>query len=94
MIEFKGTPGPWSMSSPPYDSIPWHHMYGPDGKHIMHMDRPDDEKIASVRLIAAAPDLLEALELCVDMLLDQSTGSIGHGYALKGRDAIKKALGQ
>lgn len=60
------TPGPWSMSSPPYDSIPWHHVYGPDGRHIMHRERPSGEKIANTFLIAAAPDLLAALEDILD----------------------------
>lgn len=93
MSEFKGTPGPWSMSSPPYDSIPWHHMYGPDGKHIMHADRPDDEKIASVRLIAAAPDLLEALSWFINDIDGTHTVMVDFDANVeRARNAIAKAL--
>lgn len=100
MSEFKGTKGPWSMSSPPYDSIPWHHMYGPDGKHIMHADRSDEEKIASTRLISAAPDLYHCADLleslCAWMLHrfgpDTPEGNEASFRLTAARAAIAKAL--
>ena len=66
------TPGPWVI----YDD-------GPDGSDVIlaHIDeenydiayiaadeRPEDEKKANARLIAAAPDLLEALRAAVEYL--------------------------
>ena len=49
-----------------------------------------DELLANARLIAAAPELLEALELCEEALED------GHWSNLKAlvRDAIAKAKGE
>jgi transcription initiation factor IIE alpha subunit len=50
-----------------------------------------DQERANARLIAAAPDLLEALELCEDVLarLDDGTPSISALHAA--RAAIAKA---
>ena len=56
----KHTPGPWSRMEPPYDSIPWFHMYGPDGKHLFHEERSDEEKLANAAVMFAGLDLLEA----------------------------------
>lgn len=64
------TAGPWHIGMKPGPMI-----YGPKGEQIADMrpDRamvPDDENRANARLIAAAPDLLAALEalalLCED----------------------------
>ena len=86
------TPGPWIYRSPTeYDNphIGW------------CIDSPDSELVAEVkitatveanaRLIAAAPELLEALEAIVDRM--------GQGFVptrkllTRGRDAIAKAKG-
>lgn len=84
------TPGPWSMSSPPYDSIPWHHVYGPDGRHIMHRERPSGEKIATTFLIAAAPDLLEALRTKRDYVADAASGALAYESSGEGFKAMAK----
>lgn len=59
-METKHTKGPWHIGMKPGPII-----YGLKGEQIADL-RPhflvDDEHAANVRLIAAAPDLLEALE--------------------------------
>lgn len=60
------TPGPWTLDSN-FGSIKtgWT-AKGPDGKSICacasSVGRPGEEKAANANLIAAAPDLLAALE--------------------------------
>lgn len=67
------TPGPWTVSQPwsGFSSIK-----GPEGQLIFGLAaggadeaRPADECEANARLIAAAPDLLEALKAVSDMLM-------------------------
>lgn len=81
MSEFKGTPGPWEA----YDNDQYIRS---EGRCVAKLDwvvRDDLDK-ANARLIAAAPDLLEALEYLV---------SLGGGDALDpARAAIAKALGR
>jgi len=57
--------------------------------------RSDEEREANARLIAAAPELLEALRLCVEALDDdmRNIDAAGVAYA-KGWVAIAKALGE
>lgn len=97
MKEFKGTPGPWEVAGPYCDAVgaefdsAWY-------KAICH--RPErtggklaDEYNANMRLIAAAPELLEALQ--------ETIHEVGHWLStqnpeLKGKieSAINKALGE
>jgi uncharacterized protein YfeS len=76
----KFTPGPWVI----YDD-------GPDGSDVIlaHIDeenydiayiaadeRPEDEKKANARLIAAAPDLLSAAKNAANVLAAIATGQL------------------
>lgn len=88
MSEFKGTPGPWFWERDVLCNVDF--IVG--GKHHQFNHRNRD-------LIAAAPDLLEALQL---VMAEQSGGnkSCGHsGFTCtcsydKAKAAISKALGQ
>lgn len=88
------TPGPWVVCSGMVETVPTdtpHHEHC--GIPIAHMDRTPGngtlpvERDANARLIAAAPDLLTALE---EMVLS----SPYHVYADRARHAIRKATGQ
>lgn len=66
----KHTPGPWVENSftdpgtPPYDQAPLRQVYGVEGGVVVGIARIErnhtEEGQANARLIAAAPDLLEA----------------------------------
>jgi hypothetical protein len=62
--ETKHTPGPWQAEQDdvPYDGGFETWCVNADGAGICMMDCPKDDMEANARLIAAAPDLLEALE--------------------------------
>jgi hypothetical protein len=91
----KHTPGPWR-------TFVWNEFAGEaviqkvvvinDNKEIAKFSRGTDEVMANARLIAAAPELLEALEMlaAVDFGAD---GSVERG-ALLARIAIAKARGE
>lgn len=110
MNEFKGTPGPWEIKPEevdrPYIRIRGTRLGGrfkvanvlsPDYDGVHH--READETRANARLIAAAPELLKALQL---LIAEQTGGnkSCGHnGFTCmcpydKARAAIAKALGE
>ena len=76
------TPGPWAI-----DASKWviYGVRGGDGKMVCY---GDIEK-ADARLIAAAPDLLAALEYLVENCLETEGGSYDRAVA-----AIKKARGE
>ena len=68
-MDTKHTPGPWDVSS----GMVWH-----EGTPIARMDRetPDTtpvERDCNARLIAAAPELLEAVDLLLDGLVPTAT---------------------
>lgn len=95
MSEFKGTPGPWNVRSKQIQSV------GTDEKMTAMC-----YGVANANLIAAAPELLEALQLIIKDLRirakvrgdidDDGTVvlDIGSGVLMKANDAIAKALGQ
>lgn len=69
MSEFKGTPGP-------YSTRPMGDVLAPNGELLAHCYQPDaskgtkageDEREYTAELFAAAPELLEALQLFMDM---------------------------
>ena len=114
MTEFKGTKGPWSAYDPrPVRFAGMLIPVGPDNGNGTHTstaylqdwsDDAPDEAQANARLIAAAPDLLEALiamrnlKISTDMTYEDAYDSM---FKLGGRDAwdvldaaIAKALGQ
>jgi hypothetical protein len=61
--------------------------------HIQYLPNGADVQDANGRLIAAAPDLLEALKEMLDNHEDACTG-YGEGAADKARAAIAKATGE
>lgn len=102
----KHTPGPW-IAREPSDGDEWffgHRLRnGIYGKQIVVSDSRDNEicvysgntdgEIANARLIAAAPDLLEA---CIEILAEMQvweTDQGTHPAATKARAAIVKATG-
>ena len=65
MTQGKHTPGPWVQSG---DAC----IVGPDRKDVAYLTRntmPNPELRANARLIAAAPNMLEALQATLDELL-------------------------
>ena len=87
----KHTPGPWTVETGSfYVSIRAPSRMVGDTRVIG--GKPDDENLANARLIAAAPDLLEALGDAAAMLEVYATGktnSATHGQAVS---AIRDAL--
>ena len=81
------TPGPWEILYNDPQEEYWvtrpHYDAGP-AKIVYHIE--------DARLIAAAPDLLEALKEMLDNHEDACTG-YGEGAAEKARAAITKATG-
>lgn len=76
--ENKHTPGPWEFSG--CDHAPILHIYAPDNKHIFHGERSQTEQEANARLIAAAPEMLEALKSASHMSRFSETEYAGRMY--------------
>lgn len=105
METFKGTPAPWGLphfASTKTDCdcgfilVEGHcgavgHVYFSKDNSTLNGDNPlPEQAIANARLIAAAPDLLEALQELVDVM---PSINIGHQNArAKAINAINKAL--
>ena len=99
MADTKHTPGPWSDKS-----IAIAHVYHVHSKRTIancggYTDNTDDgkhiiENEANAQLIAAAPDLLEALEYVLVMETDPKLIGLYGGYTLDDdvRDKITEAL--
>lgn len=86
------TPGPWSYIGNG-DVVAKSDKYCGGEKDIASVFLTvNDEDEANARLIAAAPDLLEALKDMLDGHEDACTG-YGEGAADKARAAIAKATG-
>jgi hypothetical protein len=67
MTKLTHTPGPWTYCYSPYTAqdgheIPAFEVHGDEKVCDTNEDRPAGEQEANARLIAAAPDLLEAAE--------------------------------
>jgi len=81
MSEKQHTPGPWVAGGPRYDNKPRVWVADSQGRSIAYMDRvyygEPGNALANATLMAAAPDLREALE----RLLDRYTGLINSGDA-------------
>ncbi len=81
------TPGPWKQSCESIDPD-WHIVTTSGGAIIANVFAPQN---ANARLIAAAPDLLEALEGAMKLL---DAGALYEPQAYAARAAIAKARGQ
>ena len=93
----KHTPGPWGMPDSGQGRISKVGANGGWDGLIATADcgdyaRSRSDGLANARLIAAAPDLLEALKDMLDGHEDACTG-YGEGAADKARAAIAKATG-
>ena len=103
------TPGPWSLSAS-FDRVERRVIHGDNpplvweiarGINSAHPDyMPRDEQIANARLIAAAPELLEALEVALETIDGQAEllracgAAYGIGATLqRAGEAIAKAKG-
>lgn len=79
------TPGPWRTTGPNVragDALICYAM-----NHHANAETPESEKLANARLIAAAPDLLLALERLVHPMADDEDVSFA-------RDCIANARGK
>lgn len=88
----KHTPGPWKIVDAWNDYM----VEGQNGEEIIWQDGPHDTPTinkANARLIAAAPDLLEALITLNDACRTPSQIGVLHGLELA-RAAIAKAKGE
>lgn len=92
MKEFKGTPGPWVLDE--FDNVVHGNVDGWGRKESVRVSgvalpgRVTEEYAANTRLVSAAPDLLEALQLFLDA---QILPEYHQGVA---RAVISKALGE
>ena len=91
------TPGPWAVeenSSPP---LIWGNDYEkPIAEvelHRSYADYKDGEVQANARLIAAAPDLLDACYQLIYALMYDDEEELNNGM-ISARDAITKATGE
>ena len=95
----KHTPGPWKTvarnypiaDTGDYDGC-WEVLTGDPKKPIVQIWGDSDEDEANARLIAAAPDLLEALKDTLQ-LLEVYCGDFEEGTRKQARAAIAKAEG-
>lgn len=94
MSGFKGTPGPWFVEDNPtiFPAVQVAAFDGVGNRHLQviiqsHVQEED------ARLIAAAPELLEALEDCVLYWDDELPKDRCLNFIGKARAAIAKALG-
>ena len=83
----KHTPGPWVFVSTPNDDDFSHEIM--DVCALYRNGNP--QRVADARLIAAAPDLLEALEYTLKCLMQTDVGEAHYQPAIA---AIAKARGE
>ena len=89
--KFKGTPGPWMFHERPQGEYHYGYTIGDGPTSIVSTAWGE----ANARLIAAAPELLEALETFIEYWSDEEGCSSPHYQDVhKARAAIAKALGQ
>lgn len=112
--QFEGSKVPWRIGSHPFEYRNRHTIRSADNAVIAHVLQPSDGKQvvmadADTRLIAAAPELLEALqsiqqslakyiEVANNIGVEATADGFYLGHAIdveeKARQAISKALGQ
>lgn len=87
----KHTPGPWNVEDETPFSL-W--VSCPDGKNPLHQNRLNRDRLANARLMAASPDLLEALRIALEVMSSVD----GENNCSRGINAaeyaIAKATGQ
>lgn len=96
MSEFKGTPGPWHRDYAGIGNVWAANCKVADTANPIqewrYRDVPDEERAANANLVAAAPDLLEAL---INLLAcHEGEGGTKYHAGDIARAAIAKALGQ
>lgn len=94
MTQAQYTPGPWRIHKYSTDLVKdAERIVGADGSSVV-MDvygKSLENADANARLIAAAPDLLEALEYCLKQCV--ASGHVSaEPHIIKARQAIAKAL--
>lgn len=100
MKEFKGTPGPWRVSEKRGDLIDIRHGNNELGAmsltlaHVVARQSWLKEAEENANLIAAAPEILEALQRCESVLSNIPLEVCDVEDLLYARAAIKKALGE
>ena len=92
MTDTKHTPGPWRLGirQPTSDKF----IYGQNGEEIADCDMINnfpENNLANARLIAAAPDLLNAVEHL--LLIAMETASEDNIVIIAAEHAIAKAYG-
>jgi len=98
MIETKHTRGPWSaVAGNDHTGSPFLAVVGPGNLHIVGWDLPypEPEDYANARLIAAAPDLLEACEAAYYMptvWVNDPDGRIADGVKREVEDLLRNAI--
>jgi hypothetical protein len=94
----KHTPGPWKVNATPHSSNQdWVVLdSGTNGRNKRVCAVYSDNDEADARLIAAAPELLEALIGLLDEVNDMSgrCGWMGNGFRAKAHAALAKARGE
>lgn len=99
MKSFKGTPGPWVLDE--FDNVVHGNVDGWGRKESVRVSgvtlpgRVTEEYAANTRLVSAAPDLLEALQLAEKAMAEGRNVTYPEWYGVinKARAAISKALG-
>lgn len=100
MKEFKGTPGPWRVSEKRGDLIDIRHNSNGIGAislnlaHVVARQSWLKEAEANAKLIAAAPELLEALQRMVNKAHKQNWNDAYPEELQSAQAAINKALGE
>lgn len=100
MNEFKGTPGPWfgdnsrAIGPKSTEDDQSYGMIIPVG--WVEFDPEVEVQVANQRMMAAAPELLDALQLAEKVMVGRGnlTYDEWHGAVDKARSAITKALGE
>ncbi|EOE5319287.1 hypothetical protein ACKGF9_001343 [Providencia rettgeri] len=99
-MEFKGSKSPWHIGSHPFEYRNRHTIRCDNNTVIAHVSQPSDNEQsaradADVRLIAAAPELLEALIELTESAKEAIDGLGDLADAIDtAKAAISKALGQ
>lgn len=97
MSDTKFTPGPWSLNSKVKTAI------NSESKHVAMVNYfesmtksmlTDDEHTANANLIAAAPEMYQALELCINAMPIAGDSEKQDYARITAIDALAKARGE